>query len=248
MASDLVAAIINAFGLPQEARVDRRIAKTVLIDHGATRKADAKLVDEGIARLDWLAELSTPTIAITANPPTVPAINILALTPNGTAKARLVEIIHRAIPAPIMLITAGDAVTITLAARYIGEDGRTLVLGPLITSPAITPDALSRAFIASLAMATLPRSDLAALYDGLIERVEALEAARITGSPFQLPATRIEAEARRQALMQWRDADADWQSAARSARAEKRLREAVALSEKARVLKQKRDSITPRLM
>ncbi|OYQ23890.1 hypothetical protein CHU93_16700 [Sandarakinorhabdus cyanobacteriorum] len=244
MASDLVAAIINAFGLPPEARVDRRIAKTVLIDHGATRKADAKLVDEGIARLDWLAELSTPTIAITANPPTVPAINILALTLNGTAKARLVEIIHRAIPAPIMLITAGDAVTISLATRHIGEDGRTLALGPMIASPTLTADAQSRAFIASLAMVALPRTDLAALYDGLIERVEAFNAARITGGAFRLLASSEAAAARRQALADWRLADAEWQSAARAAKAEKRLREAVALGEKARVLKQKRDSVS----
>jgi hypothetical protein len=247
MAGDLVASIINAFGLPPEARVDRRIAKTVLIDQGASRKADARLVDDGIARLDWLAELSTPTIAVAAVPPVVPAINILALTPNGAAKARLIEIIHRAIPAPIMLIIAGDMPHITLATRHIGEDGRTLALGPILASPPMGGDGLSRAFIASLALAALPRTDLAALYDGMIERVEAFTAASITSGDFRLPANREEAVSRRQALADWQAADAEWQTAARSAKAEKRLREAVALGEKARLLKQRRDAIASSL-
>jgi hypothetical protein len=244
MAGDLIATIIDAFGLPPAARVDRRIAKTVLIEHGASRKPDARLVEAGVARLDWLAELSTPTVAIAAVPPTTPAINILALTPNGLAKARLVEIIHRAIPAPIMLIIGGDAPQVTLATRQVGEDGRTLSLGPLLASPVLGVDAQSRSFIASLAMAALPRSDLAALYDGLIERVEAFTAARITGGAFRLPVSSEAAAARRQALADWRLADAEWQTAARAAKAEKRLREAVALGEKARVLKQKRDSVS----
>jgi hypothetical protein len=247
MATDLAASIINAFGLPPEARVDRRIAKTVLIDHGASRRADAKLVDEGIARLDWLAELSTPTIAIAANPPTVPAINILALTPNGAAKARLIEIIHRAIPAPIMLITAGDTPQITLATRHIGEDGRTLALGPILTSPPVGADAQASAFVASLALAALPRTDLAALYEGLIERVEAFTAASITGGEYRLPSSQETAASRRQALADWRTADAEWQAGARAAKAEKRLREAVALGEKARLLKQRRDAFASAL-
>jgi hypothetical protein len=247
MAGVLVSSIIDAFSLPPEARVDRRIAKTVLIDHGATRKADAKLVDDGIARLDWLAELSTPTIAVAALPPTVPAINILVLTPHGTVKNRLIEIIHRAIPAPIVLITIADRPQITLATRHIGEDGRTLALSPILASPPLADDAAGRAFIASLALAALPRTDLGALYDGLIERVEALAAATLAGANFRLPASREEAVSRRAALSDWQIADVEWQAAARAARAEKRLREAVALGEKSRVLKQKRDSIAARL-
>lgn len=238
-------AVISAFGLPPAALVDRRIPKTALIDHGASRKADARLVEAGLARLDWLAELSPPTVAIPASErPPVPAVNLLLLQPIGPAKARLVEIIHRAIPAPIMLITAGDAPQITLATRDIGEDGHSLVMSPIIACPSLHDGEAARAFIASLALAGLPRLDLASLYAGLIERSEAFAAAQIAGAPFRLPANRAEAETRRQGLSEWRSADATWQAAARAARAEKRLREAVALGEKARVLKQKRDSVS----
>lgn len=238
-------AIIGAFGLPPAALVDRRIPKTALIDHGASRKADARLVETGLARLDWLAELSPPTVAIPASErPPVPAVNLLLLQPIGSPKARLVEIIHRAIPAPIMLITAGQAPQITLATRDIGEDGHSLVMGQIIACPPIHDDEAGRAFIASLALGGLPRLDLALLYAGLIERSEAFAAAQVADAPFRLPANRAEAEMRRQLLSEWRSADAAWQAGARAAKAEKRLREAVELGEKARVLKQKRDAVS----
>ena len=43
------------------------------------------------------------------------------------------------------------------------------------------PDAEEAAFLASLALAEQPRRDLFALYQGWLDRVAALEAARITG-------------------------------------------------------------------
>lgn len=54
-------------------------------------------------------------------------------------------------------------------------------------------------FLESLAIAKLPNRDLCALYQGRIDRLDALEAARITGA-FTLPETAERAAARRDAL------------------------------------------------
>lgn len=227
-----MASVLEAFALPPAARVDRRIPKTALIDHGATRKPDARLVETGIARLDWLAELSPATIAIPARAdPPAPAVNILCLTPHGPAPLRLLELIHRAIPAPILLLIADDAPRLSLAPRRLGEDRRTLVTEAVILSPPLpAPDG----FLRSLPLSGLPQADIGALYDGLVVRVEAWIAASISGTPFRLPLSLAEAVARRQALAQWRLADTAWQEAARAARREKRLGHAVALGEVAR--------------
>jgi len=72
---------------------------------------------------------------------------------------------------------------------------------PTITSPALTtpPDAAQTAFLASLALARLPSASLWALYQGVVERVEAFAAAR-AGAAWGLPLDEHQAQARRAAL------------------------------------------------
>ena len=66
---------------------------------------------------------------------------------------------------------------------------------------------LQRAFLASLRIAGLPKTDLRALYQALIERVEALAAALTTGT-FAPPATVAAAASRRAALRLCADSEA----------------------------------------
>ena len=245
MSEATAARLLEALRLPSTARVDRRIPKTALIEPGATRAADKKLVEEGIARLDWLAELSPATTGIPprADPP-APAVNILLLAPQGEPKLRLLEVIHRAIPAPVLLVTVGAEARLSLAVRRQGADGHSLVMDPLLRSPPFE-GVVAEAFLASLG--SVPRLDLGLFYDGLIERVEAWEAAVVAGAPFRIAASRAEAEARRLALARWRAAEAEWKAAAAAAKQEKRLGHAVALGEVARQKRQVRDAIAREL-
>ena len=118
--------------------------------------------------------------------------------------------IHRAIPYPVVLVTAqGDGVSLSLAHKRWsqGETGAVVIEDVHRTAP-LRPDSLSAneaAFLASLALSGLPTRDLYALYQGWLDRVTALEAAAITGA-FALPDTAERAAAQRDALADSRPA------------------------------------------
>ena len=64
-----------------------------------------------------------------------------------------------------------------------GETGKVVIEDVRCTAPfrPDAPTAEEAAFLGSLAVSGLPRGDLFALYQGWLDRVAALEAARITG-------------------------------------------------------------------
>src|SRR5690606_3396552 len=58
--------IIAALDLPAAARVDRRVPKTLLVEHGAPTAADRRQVNEGIEHIQWVAALKPTTIGVAA--------------------------------------------------------------------------------------------------------------------------------------------------------------------------------------
>jgi hypothetical protein len=120
---------------------------------------------------------------------------LTALFRTGAKASRLVELIHRAIPYPVVLVSHGgaeNAETVSFSVAHKrwsqGETGKVVVEDVQCTA-AFRPDAptaVEAAFLGCLAVAGLPRGDLFALYQGWVDRVAALEAARITGA-FAVP-------------------------------------------------------------
>lgn len=203
--------LIAAFALPP-GPTPRRVPKASLSDHAPTA-ADRRLIEKALARLDWVAGLTPANIGVPAGEAeglTIDTINLLSATtrgaPNGIMPPRLAEIIHRAIPKPVILIhvdEGGGSASLSLAPKRAAEReaGRVVTIEVHDTGPLSTADA---DFAASLALATLPTRDLAALYAGLVERVEALQAARLAGRAFRLAASAEQAAA-------WRGAMHDYQ-------------------------------------
>jgi hypothetical protein len=156
---------------------------------------------------------------------------------------RLAEIIHRAIPKPVILIhadEAGGTASLSLAPKRAAEReaGRVVTISVHDSGMLTHADA---AFVSSLALSTLPTRDLAALYAGLIERVEALAAARLADRPFRLAHDGAEVERWRTTLA--RDAELTRELAAQSALAakESRLPRRVELGEAASAIKKALD-------
>jgi hypothetical protein len=122
---------------------------------------------------------------------------------SGARADRIVEVIHRAVAHPLVLVSEseeGAALSIGLKRRHEREVGRAVV-ERLTTSPVVgvSPEPLADAFLADLPLAALSAHDLWSLHTGWAERAEAFAAARITGA-YRLPADEAEAEARRAAL------------------------------------------------
>jgi len=245
-----------ALALPSMNAPARRLPKDVLAQHGAANTADRKLIDSAIERLDWWATLSPGTIGVAAGTDDerpVPAIQLLAMTARIEPTQRLLTLIHRAIPVPIILATAlpGNAGTrlslapLRRAERIAGQ----MVVERLVIAPdlGIKEEPASVAFLASLALAGLPQTTLAALYGALVERAEALAIARIVDAPFQPPPDAAFADARRAALARYGQAEAEWLAARAAARREAGLAQQVALGNQARKLKDRLRSIAEEL-
>ena len=239
----------DAFSLPPGGAAARRLPKDVLAEHGAANAADRKAIDKVIERLDWWATFSPATIGVAAgtdNERPVPAIQLLALTAREQPTQRLLTMVHRSIPVPIILLTqlpANSGTRVSVAPlRKAERVGDKMVVERLVVSPDLV-DAEADAtkdFIASLALPRLPQVSLSALYAGLVERIDALEVAALTGSGFYLV---DDPDARRDTLERYREADAEWISARAAAKKEKSLAKQVALGNRVRKLKEERDTL-----
>jgi hypothetical protein len=190
-ADEGMTAIVDALGLPPGARVDSRVPKKLLVEQGAPTSADKRAIQDGIDELQWFAACKPATVAVPAF--SDDAREYLEIAVVGCAfrprskSARLIELIHRAIPYPVVLITtaeSGLAVSAAHKRRAQNEAGR-FVIDRVVAAAGLQPsadDPAQAAFLESLPLAHQPRSDLYALYAGWLSRIEALNAARVTGA------------------------------------------------------------------
>lgn len=198
--------IVHAFGLPIGSRVDQRIPKSLLVDNGAPTSVDKRLINEGVERLQWHAAIKPTTAGVPeyrddARHYVEIAVVELILRP-GAKVDRLVELTHRAVPYPVVLVTdsAGTTSLSMVHKRWSqGEADRVVLDGDLVTAlPYLTND-MATAFLDSLAIGRQPQASLHALYQGWIDTLLALQAAVHTGVFQPAPSAEL-ASARREAL------------------------------------------------
>jgi hypothetical protein len=191
--------IIAALALPNDALVELRVPKKLMLEQGAPTPADKRAIQDGIEELIWVAALKPTNIGVPVFRDAVREyleIEVLALYLRPEAKvSRLVELVHRAIPYPVVLIARGGAENAAAASFSVahkrwsqGETGQIVIEDVCSTAP-FRPDApttVEAAFLGRLALSGLLRGDLFATYQGWFDRIAALEAARITGT-FVVP-------------------------------------------------------------
>jgi hypothetical protein len=187
--------IIAALALPNDSRVDQRVPKKLMLEQGAPTPADKRAIQDGIEEIIWVAALKPVNVGVPVFRDDVREyleIAVLTLTLRQDAKAnRLAELVHRAIPYPVLLVTVqaeGCMLSVAHKRWSQGETGKVVIedMHGTIGLHADEPNAEETAFLGSLTIAGLPRGDLYALYQGWVDRIAALEAARITGV-FALP-------------------------------------------------------------
>jgi hypothetical protein len=205
--------LIEALALPAGSRVDRRLPKKLLVEKGAPTTTDKRHINEGIEDLHWVAALKPTTIGVSEYRDAVREyleIAVLCLTLRTTAKVgQLIELVHRAVPYPVLLI-ADHAKSFGLSAAHIrwsqGESGKMVLDGEVV---AVKVDGDNKtSFLEALTLARQPRTTLYALYQGWIDTLLALQAARVTGT-FTVAANAEYAAVRRDALQECARLDAE---------------------------------------
>lgn len=233
-AADLIAAL----DLPPGARVDRRVPKTLLVEHGAPTAADKRRINEGIEEVQWVATLKPTTIGVPALRDAVREyleIAVLSVALRAEAKTeRLSELLHRAVPYPVFLLVAdGTRLTLSLAHKRWsqGGAGATVLDGEPVAATLTDsePGGLRPSFHEALSLARQPRADLYLLYQGWIDTLLALLAARVTGH-FVVPASPDQAATRREALRECARLDTEIARLRAVAAKEKQVPKQVALN------------------
>lgn len=189
-ANAAILAVVDALALPPEARLDVRVPKKLLVEQGAPTAADKRAIQDGIDELHWLAACKPTTIGVPSFADDVREyleIAVVACAFRAGAKAaRLIELIHRAIPYPVILLTTdeeGLAVSAAHKRCAQNEAGRFVIEG-VVSALGLQPkksDPQEQLFFENLALPRQSRHDLLTLYEGWLVRIEALKAARLTG-------------------------------------------------------------------
>lgn len=202
-AEDLIAAL----GLPSGARVDRRVPKTLLVEHGSPTKADKRRIQEGIEHVQWVATLKPTTVGVSAYRDEMREyleIAVLSLKLRATADSnRLLELVHRAIPHPVLAVTEiADRLNVSVAHKRWsqGEAGKTVLDGDLVAVDCPrSDDAQTAPFLEALALNRQRSDSLLVLYDGWMDALLALLAAWRTGV-YAIPVAEEQRTTRRKAL------------------------------------------------
>ena len=223
--------IIAALDLPAGSRVDQRVPKKLLLGNGAPTAGDKRHINEGIEELFWVAALKPTTIGVPEHRDEIREyleIAVLRLTLRPGAKAgRVIELVHRAVPYPVLLVTEhAERPGVSAAHKRWsqGEAGKTVLEGEVVSTGwenAIDADRWP-GFRDALGLGHQPRTTLYALYQGWIDTLLALQVARVTGS-FATPASPAHAAARRDALQECTRLEADITRLRAAAAKEKQL-------------------------
>ena len=195
-AENLAESLIAALGLPARCRVDQRVPKKMLIDHGAPTAADKRLLNDHIESVQWLAALKPHTIGVPIwrdDEREYLEIAVLAVTLRrasvppapSTSLARLTELLHRAVPYPVLLLLdAPHGLSVSAAHKRWAhnEEGKVVLDGDVLAA-ALTGAApgVHSDFLHAIALQRQPQAHLLALYEGWMACLLALQVAHHTG-------------------------------------------------------------------
>ena len=247
--------LFEALALPHDTLIDRRVPKTLLIENGGFAASDRRRIREGIEELRWLAVLKPATVGIAEYRDAereyleIPVLKLELRSPDRSG--RLVELVHRAVPYPVLLIAwRNEVAELSLAhkRRSLSEAGKT-VLATEVFAARVSDDCAHEALMAfrdALTLVRQPRDTLHALYQGWIDTVLAFQVAKVTGE-FHFPATAAMAADRESALQEFQSLDHGIQNLHSAASKEKQMSRRAELNMKLARLRADRDAARARL-
>lgn len=219
----LTSLLISALSLPTSCRVDQRVPKKMLVDNGAPTSADKRLINDAIDEIQWLAAVKPNTVGVAEyrdDGRNYLEVAVLCITvrnaPQGDGSGvtrlaqqarpvnitRLAELVHRAVPYPVLLLLAApQGLFLSLAHKRWAqnETGKVVVDGEPATVDVALDLTADHPFVQALALSRQPQTNLLALYQGWMDCLTAWQAAKYTGT-YTSTVTPAQAAARRDAL------------------------------------------------
>lgn len=260
-----VADLIAALCLPPAVLLNQRVPKRLLAENGAPTAADRKLLQDHIEEISWVAALKPANVGVaeyrddqrTYLELAVLSVTLRQLDNKSTKIARITELVHRAIPYPVVLVLDdGEHLYVSLVhIRWAQQEAdRTVLDGELVQSifertgaaNSETSNDNVTAFLSAMDLSKQPRANLFNLYQGWLDTLSAWQAATVTGR-FEASTTPQQAAGRRVALQRCNDLDAQIASLRSAASKEKQIARQVAANLEIKRFQDERDALRGQL-
>jgi hypothetical protein len=186
----MIETLYKKMAIPDACHLGKRIFKKLFHENAKLGATDKKAFREDIDVITWQYTLKPSTIQIQAYEDDqreyheVAILQVNLKTLNRTS--RIAEIIHRAIPYPLVVVfTYKTTCTMSLAHKRFSqaEKGAIVAEDFLITDwiDLLAPTPIQQAFLDSIALSVLPHTHFFAFYSAFTDRLVALDCARLTG-------------------------------------------------------------------
>lgn len=204
----MIDVLYDALAVPETCRLGKRVFKKLFHENAKLGAADKRAFREDVGAITWQYTLKPSTIPIQSYEDEhreyleVAFLQVDLKTQRRTG--RVAEVVHRAIPYPLLIVFASETLCSLSVAhkRFSHAEKEGIVAEDLTITDWIdlaAPSLIQRAFLDSLAVAKLPYTHFFAFYSALVERLIALDCARLTGK-YTLQTAKKANEARRVTL------------------------------------------------
>ncbi len=176
--------------LPESCKLGKRVFKKLFLEHANLGVTDKKALAEDIETVTWQHTLKPSTVPILPyvdEEHDYPEIAVLQVDMRTERRvSRITEIVHRSIPYPLLVILVySTACLISVAHKRLSLAERDAIVADGFHSTdwvdLADPTEIERLFLDSLRFGGIPQTNFFVFYSGLVDRVLALEAARLTG-------------------------------------------------------------------
>jgi hypothetical protein len=243
----MIQAFYEKLAIPDTCHLGKRVFKKLFHENAKLGVTDKKAFTDDIDTITWVYTLKPTTIPIHAYKDDEREYDEIALLQvdlkTQKRTERIVEIIHRAIPYPLVLVFVFEtSVAISLAHKRFSQAERGAVVAEefLCTDwiDLSSPTPVKQAFLDSVAMPGLPQTHCFALYSALVDRVIALDCARLTGG-YRVEAAADRHEQRRQRLARCHEMEVEIADLKAAIKAEAAFNRQVELNTKIKTLEQR---------
>ena len=176
--------------IPDTCRLGKRVFKKLFHENAKLGATDKKAFREDIDTIIWQYTLKPSTIQIQPYDDDqreyheVAVLHVDLRTLKRTA--RMAEIMHRAIPYPLVIVFVFDKTCALSTAhkRFSQAENEAIVAEDLVITRWIdlsAPTLVQKDFMASLAVTAMPHMHFFAFYSAIVDRLFALQCAHFTG-------------------------------------------------------------------
>lgn len=221
----MTAGLYRLLGIPDSCYLGRRVYKKHFYERVRMNAADKKAFSEDIVHIRWEYTLKPSTIAIAPYDDGVHEyVEVALLQVDVTSKTRvgrLADIIHKAIPYPVVVVFAYVGAenphaciecALSVAPKRVSQSGAdALVVEQVLTTSWLGLEDISpitRDFVHSINMANLPIDHFYALYVGLADRMRSLAWAERTGR-FSVATTEEHRQRQQEQMDKYRQLEAE---------------------------------------